>query len=941
MLSLRNLKSARNYPFSGIHSKRLLLSILPILILTAAIACLSYSYLSAPHAQAQTSTDHTEANEADHYIYAAAYSTTDGVKSTLVLNNAFNRELAARITLYNRQGEALPIPVISLPPIQISTFDIANWLAASNAEKFSEGSLEIFFHGPGMGIGGQLVITDERHGTSFDVPFTEDIEFSSSRLDGLWWSLDDKTQAEIFLANTKSSQIIVTPNFYIDGRGIESEPIVLEAHESKTLDIGQALRKLRAKQEAAGGVSLRHNGQPGSLAVTGVVTNKARGFSSTLRFIDATMQRSTNLHGAHLLIGQPDRLSGLPTKSKFTPRAIVRNNTDLPVEVNATVRYKLDNNASSVHPPPLTLNAFEVRELDMSDVINSVGSRTITDAGIELEHSGKPGCIVAAAASIDQSGNQVFDVPVKDPMAKKMAGGSHPWRIGGDERAVLHLKNIDPQGETSLRQAVVVLYYEGGNYTLPVQQVEAGQTFEVDIKKLRDEQIPDGFGNLIPAEVDRGQVRWFGRGELGQFIGRLVQYNPVVATSSSFSCPIPCPCEPSFDHGEIEGGPIQGTPGERFFVNLVDVAKDCNGFTYRYPVQDAGANITSSSPLTASVSGPVSDPFGGLSWQVTLGNQPGTATIRGSWTAVKWRSTCLGFSFGSNCSEFRCDFSYAVASASTTATVNQVQVTFQQGDGSALPSPLRVGISATALDNTVHDRKQRLRAVVQPSSEAANITILVSSKLQATIVSRSGGVITFDVVGTTKSTTRGDSSITARNAQSGATVATATVSVVVPAQVATPHDTIGGGIVVSNRVLDATTSPAIIRLPPNQVELSTIYVRFLTITVKDQFGDLIGDLYQGAEVSEADLGQLFSINQPLTAMSTYSDPVGTREVCCVVARGSAQANAWPSQPNIPLSQSGSAPQNIDVFVDGFRLTPGIANRQVSVSPPRNVTITWP
>jgi hypothetical protein len=135
-----------------------------------------------------------------------------------------------------------------------------------------------------------------------------------------------------------------------------------------------------------------------------------------------------------------------------------------------------------------------------------------------------------------------------------------------------------------MREAVVVLYYEGGSYSLQVQQVEAGQTFEVDIKKLRDEQIPDGFGNRIPGEVDRGQVRWFGRGELGQFIGRIVQYNPVTATSSSFSCPIPCPCEPSFERGEIQGGPIQGVAGNRFFVNLVDVVKDCNGRIDRYPV---------------------------------------------------------------------------------------------------------------------------------------------------------------------------------------------------------------------------------------------------------------------------------------------------------------------------------------------------------------------
>ena len=142
---------------------------------------------------------------------------------------------------------------------------------------------------------------------------------------------------------------------------------------------------------------------------------KARGFSSTLRFIDATMQRSANLHGAHLLIGQPHAQSRLPINSKFIPRAFVRNTTALPVEVKATIRFKVDNIASSVQIAPLTLNAFEVREMDMSAVINAIGSRTITDAGIELEHSGKPGWVVAAAASIDQSGNHVFDVPLKRP----------------------------------------------------------------------------------------------------------------------------------------------------------------------------------------------------------------------------------------------------------------------------------------------------------------------------------------------------------------------------------------------------------------------------------------------------------------------------------------------------------------------------------------------
>jgi hypothetical protein len=41
---------------------------------------------------------------------------------------------------------------------------------------------------------------------------------------------------------------------------------------------------------------------------------------------------------------------------------------------------------------------------------------------------------------------------------------------------------------------------------------------------------------------------------------------------------------------------------------------------------------------------------------------------------MKWRSTCIGPSFASGCSEFRCNFSYAVGSASTTATIRPPRI---------------------------------------------------------------------------------------------------------------------------------------------------------------------------------------------------------------------------------------------------------------------------
>lgn len=270
--------------------------------------------------------------------------------------------------------------------------------------------------------------------------------------------------------------------------------------------------------------------------------------------------------------------------------------------------------------------------------------------------------------------------------------------------------------------------------------------------------------------------------------------------------------------------------------------------------------------------------------------------------------------------------------SSRSVTVKVIDVAFQTGAGAALPFPLRVGITAAG-----HDRTQHLRAVVTPASEAANITLTASASMTMTNVARTNNIITFDLVGNTRSMTRGDAMITATH--SNGSMTKYPVSVVVPFQVGTPHDVTGGGLVAANRVLDATTSPAIIGLPAGQVQLGTIYVRFLNIIVWDQFGDTIGTLYAGAAVTEH--GGI-PINQNLTAASTYSDPVGFlfAPAVAIVPAGSPAALAWPTRPLEPM-QAQTATQNISVEIDGFALAPAIVNRRVTATPPTTITIVWP
>jgi len=382
---------------------------------------------------------------ADQHLHAAIYSTTEGQTSMLGLNNSLNHPMTAQVTLYNKHGQSLAIPPIALGPHQNNAWNIADWVR--NVDGFEKGSLEVFYHGRSMALGAQQTVTDASHSLSYDVHLQEPMDFMSPRADGMWWALDDNhAEAEVFIANTSAAQTTVTPTFYVGGVAYQGEAIALNGHESDSIDIDKSLKKLRVRGDTSvGGISLTYTNGPGKLAVVGVISNKQTGFSTTMRFIDQEGQHTTSLHGASILIGKPEANLGFSASTLFTPHVFVRNNTNQPVQINPRIRYTLFDQPNTATLAALTLLANEVRELDLSPAINVIGSNPVADTGIEIDHTGQPGAVMAYAASIDQNGSNVFDVPVKDPKSEMgFKGGSYPWNIEGENRAVLHVKNVEP-----------------------------------------------------------------------------------------------------------------------------------------------------------------------------------------------------------------------------------------------------------------------------------------------------------------------------------------------------------------------------------------------------------------------------------------------------------------------------------------------------------------
>ena len=77
---------------------------------------------------------------------------------------------------------------------------------------------------------------------------------------------------------------------------------------------------------------------------------------------------------------------------------------------------------------------------------------------------------------------------------------------------------------------------------MDVQKLQAGQSAVVDLRKLRDEQVANSFGQKLPLNVSSGQVHWSVNGPVNHvLIGRSEQADLAGATSMTAACGTCCP----------------------------------------------------------------------------------------------------------------------------------------------------------------------------------------------------------------------------------------------------------------------------------------------------------------------------------------------------------------------------------------------------------------
>ncbi len=468
-----------------------------------------------------------------HLLAASYYSVQNHLTATLMLNNKGPKPIEVKPTLFSLIGERLDVAPVTVEGNSFRNIDLRDF-GAIPGTSFQEGSLQLFHRGPDLVIGAQLYLVDGKRSLSFDEKLVEFATAPSTQLESVWWLPSHRCNVQLILSNTSDSALTASTAINADTAHPEPKEFTLAAHETKVVRVQREQPSSVSRiSDNIGSASIWHSGPKGSLVARALIEDQAKGYSWSAQFYYPQGGKSSGYQGVGLRLGTAGG-------ERLTPVVVARNVGDAPTVLTGRLPYTLhDGGTGVVQLPKVRLAPGEADSVDVERAIRTKGiAQSIATASLEFEYTSTPGSVMMAAQSVSASGNQVFRVPMWDVPAQRNGTGGYPWFIDGSSSTLVYIKNVTDKKQ----QYTFDLTFDGGVYATGVKSVEPRQTVALDLRSIRDNQIPDERGRTIPLNATRGKVVWSVRGpEPLALLGRSEQADLVKGISSSYACFMCCP----------------------------------------------------------------------------------------------------------------------------------------------------------------------------------------------------------------------------------------------------------------------------------------------------------------------------------------------------------------------------------------------------------------
>jgi hypothetical protein len=553
------------------------------------------------------------------------YSFKNSLKAILMLNNKGGESLEVTPTFFSLDGTSVQLSPIVLNAASYQEIDIKT-LLANSGQNFKEGNLQVSYQGKKMQLGAQVKLIDANKKQIWEEQFYEaTAKAVSSQLEGVWWLPSNNCETKFIITNTTDAS--VTATIKVDGTNpAQNNPkvIQLNPHETKVLDI---IKDLVGKQSGhlreTGGISISHTGSAGAILARMLISRPNKGYSATMSFADPNMTESSQWYGVGLRVGKID-------DQKLEQVLAVRNTGNQNANISGKISYTNNNgNVVSISIPSVSVPANSSKEIKLDKLIKDANlPSSVEFVGVEMDYDTPKGSVVMSLLSLSKDEEYVFQVPMYDPTKTPSSAGGYPWKANGDYVTLLFLKN----DTESVQKHIISLSYTGGAYTLGVQEIKPQQNIAIDFRALRDAQTPDSMGNLIPQNIERGQMAWSVIGDTNHILnGRSEQFSLSEGIASTYDCRNCCP--DSYFGSWMNPGNVVGNIGG--ITNFAAIQQDTNCYGQMYPPHNA--DFVSWQSTEQSVAS--SDPFTGETTALAVGE----ANIQSDWTADSWMEDIHGF----------------------------------------------------------------------------------------------------------------------------------------------------------------------------------------------------------------------------------------------------------------------------------------------------------
>ncbi len=220
-------------------------------------------------------------------------------------------------------------------------------------------------------------------------------------------------------------------------------------------------------------------------------------------YIQKKVSKSTERRDSAKWVGQPDPMMGFASGTTFTPYAVVRNTTAGRVTLTPALNYMVGPGPVTRTLPPLQLDSWEARQLDLGAMMKSIGLAGFSgNVNLSLSYLGQPRDLVVATGSVDQTGTYVFAVEPQEIGPSSSKEDSY-WTVADGWDTMINLWNP----EVKAQDFTVTFYYADGSgqYVLPVH-LEGEASSMIDMMQLISAQQPDPQRNLIPPMMQFGSA---------------------------------------------------------------------------------------------------------------------------------------------------------------------------------------------------------------------------------------------------------------------------------------------------------------------------------------------------------------------------------------------------------------------------------------------------